>query len=131
MTAFFQKVFTRYPIKTRRGLEILPGIVSWALILFSIWGSFLIPYIVAYFILFFDVYWFYKSFSLAINAHIASKKIKSAEQENWLEKSKKLSNFKKVKHVIIIPNYKENLSKLREHCLRNKFSLFWEWKKEK
>jgi len=114
MTDFFQKMFTRYPIKTRRGLEALPGIVSWALILFPIWGSFIIPYIVAYFILFFDVYWFYKSFSLAINAYVASKKIKNAEQENWLEKSRKLSNFKKVKHVIIIPNYKESLSKLRE-----------------
>jgi len=114
MTDFFQKVFTRYPIKTRRGLEVLPGIVSWTLILFPIWGSFLIPYIVAYFILFFDVYWFYKSFSLAINAYVASKKIKSAEQENWLNKLKKLPNFKKVKHVVIIPNYKENLNKLRE-----------------
>ncbi|MDP2585810.1 MAG: glycosyltransferase family 2 protein [Candidatus Levybacteria bacterium] len=114
MTAFFQKIFTRYPIKTRRGLELLPGTVSWTLILFPVWGSFLIPYIVAYFILFFDVYWFYKSFSLAINAYVASKKIKNAEQMNWLKKLKELSAAKKVKHVVIIPNYKENLSKLRQ-----------------
>ena len=114
MTAFFQKIFRQYPIKTRRGLELLPGIVSWTLILFPIWGSFLIPYIVAYFILFFDVYWFYKSFSLAINAYVASKKIKNAEQMNWLKKLKELSNFRKVKHVVIIPNYKESLSKLRQ-----------------
>jgi hypothetical protein len=113
MTAFFQKVFTRYPIKTRRSLEILPGFVSWALILFPIWGSLLIPYIVAYFILFFDVYWFYKSFSLAINAYVASKKIKKAEQTNWVSKFKKLSAYSKINHVVIIPNYKENLSKLR------------------
>ena len=108
MTNFFQKLFTRYPIKTRRGLELLPGFVSWTLILFPIWGSFLIPYIVAYFILFFDVYWFYKSFSLAINAYVASKKIKKAEQEDWLKKLKKLPDFRKVKHVVIIPNYKED-----------------------
>lgn len=114
MTAFFQKVFSRYPIKTKRSLEMLPGMVSWALILFPIWGSLLIPYILAYFILFFDVYWFYKSFSLAINAFIASKKIKKAEQTNWLSKLKKLPNCKKVKHVVIIPNYKESLSKLRQ-----------------
>lgn len=114
MTAFFQKVFSRYPIKTRRSLELLPGFVSWTLILFPIWGSLLIPYIVAYFILFFDVYWFYKSFTLAINAYVASKKIKQAEQINWLNKLKKLSDFKKVRHVVIIPNYKENLNKLRQ-----------------
>ena len=80
MTQFFNKIFTRYPIKTRRALEILPGFVSWTLILFPIWGSFLIPLVVAYFILFFDVYWFYKSFSLVIMAFIASKKIKLAEK---------------------------------------------------
>jgi len=114
MTDFFQKVFTRYPIKTRRGLEFLPGLVSWTLILFPIWGSLLIPYIVAYFILFFDVYWFYKSFTLAINAYISSKKIKNAENTNWLKKLQKLPDFKKIKHVLIIPNYKENVNKLKQ-----------------
>lgn len=114
MTAFFQKVFSRYPIKTRRSLEFLPGFVSWTLILFPIWGSLLVPYIVAYFILFFDVYWLYKSFSLAINAFIASRKIKRAEKIDWLDRLKKLPAAKKVKHVVIIPNYKENISKLRQ-----------------
>lgn len=114
MTNFFQKVFTRYPIKTKRFLEIMPGTVSWTLILFPIWGSFMIPYIVAYFILFFDVYWFYKSFSLAITAFIASKKIKKAEKEDWLLKIKNLKKFSKVNHVVIIPNYTEPISKLRE-----------------
>lgn len=114
MTSFFDKIFTTYPIKTRRALEIMPGFVSWFLILFPLWGSFFIPLIVAYFILFFDVYWLYKSFSLAITAFIASRKIKAAEKENWFEKAKPLENFEKVAHVVVIPNYKESLEKLRE-----------------
>ena len=75
---------------------------------------FLIPLAVAYFILFFDVYWFYKSFSLAITAFIASRKIKQAEKENWLKLTKPLENFEKVTHVVVIPNYKETLEKLRQ-----------------
>lgn len=114
MTNFFQKIFTRYPIKTRRFLEILPGFFSITLILFPIWGSFLIPYVVAYFIIFFDIYWFYKSFSLAFAAYIGSKKIKEAEKENWMEKNKGLPNLKKVKHIVIIPTYTEGLSTLRK-----------------
>lgn len=114
MTTFFQKIFTRYPIKTRRSLELLPGLVSWTLIFFPIWGSIFIPYTVAYFILFFDVYWFYKSFSLAITAYIASKKIRFAEKQDWLEKAKILDDFKKTTHIIIIPNYKEQVHKLKE-----------------
>lgn len=113
MTEFFNEIFTRYPVKTRRALEIMPGFVSWTLILFPVWGSFLTPIIVAYFILFFDVYWFYKSFSLVIMAFIASKKIKAAEQQNWLEAAKPLENFEKTSHIAVIPNYKENVDKLR------------------
>ena len=114
MTTFFDRIFTTYPIKTRRFLELTPGIVSWFLILFPLWGSLVIPLVVAYFILFFDVYWFYKSFSLAITAFIASRKIKQAEKENWFEKAKPLENFEKVTHVVVIPNYKESLEKLRK-----------------
>jgi cellulose synthase/poly-beta-1,6-N-acetylglucosamine synthase-like glycosyltransferase len=114
MTNFFNTVFTRYPVKTRRALEIMPGFVSWFLILFPVWGSFLIPLAVAYFILFFDVYWFYKSFSLAITALIASRRIKQAEKQDWIKLAKPLENFEKMSHVVVIPNYKENLEKLRK-----------------
>lgn len=114
MTNFFEKIFKRYPIKTRRFLEILPGFLSWSIILFPIWGSLLIPYVVAYFILFFDVYWFYKSFSLVINAFIASRRIRKAENENWLKKARKLQGFEKTTHVVVVPNFKETISKMRD-----------------
>src|SRR3989338_8650977 len=114
MTTFFQLVFSRYPIKTQRALEILHGIVSWSLILFPIWGSFIMPLVVAYFIIFYNVYWFYKSFSLAIIATLSHKRIKQAEKEDWLAKAKKQKNFSRINHLIVIPNYKERLEKLRK-----------------
>jgi hypothetical protein len=113
MTDFFNTIFTRYPVKTHRSLSALPGIVSWTLIFFPVWGSLFFPYIVAYFILFFDVYWFYRSFSLVVTSYIASGKIKEAESKNWLEKATKMENFDKVTHVVVIPNYKETEEKLR------------------
>ncbi|HLD01792.1 MAG TPA: hypothetical protein VJC10_02850 [Patescibacteria group bacterium] len=114
MTPFFQKVFIRYPIKTRRFLELLPGLITWIVILAPFWGSFLIPTILAYAILFFDVYWFYKSFSLAVTAYIAAKKIKQAEGIDWISKAETLPHFDQVNHFLIIPNYKETIEKLRE-----------------
>lgn len=117
MTDFFNILFTRYPNKTRRFLDSLPGIVSWTLILFPIWGSLLIPAALAYFILFFDVYWFYKSFSLVIYSFIGTNRIKKAERINWLAKAQTLPNFEKVTHVIVIPNYSERYEKLRETLL--------------
>lgn len=114
MTTFFGNIFYRYPIKTRRFLELLPGIFSWSIILSPVWGSLFVPYFIAYFILFFDVYWLYKSFSLAITSYIATNKIKEAEKIDWLASAKKFKNFSKVNHVIVIPNYTEALYKLRE-----------------
>src|SRR3989344_2580944 len=113
MINFFNRIFTRYPIKTHRSLSALPGAVSWTLILFPVWGSLFIPYAVAYFVLFFDVYWFYRSFSLVVTAYVGSKKIKEAESKNWLELVNKLPDFEKVNHIVIIPNYKETEEKLR------------------
>src|SRR5438105_2327767 len=114
MTSFFNHLFTRYPNKSRRVLEILPGLISWTLILFPVWGALFFPYALAYFILFFDVYWLYKSFSLAIMAYIASNKIRGAEKQNWLEKTKDLKHMDQVSHTLVIPNYKEKYEKLRK-----------------
>ncbi len=114
MTSFFDTLFTRYPVKTKRTLEIIPGLFSWALILSPIWASFIAPVVLAYFILFFDVYWLYKSFSLVITSYLATKKIKETENIDWFEKAKKLPNFKKISHLVIVPNYTEPIYKLRE-----------------
>jgi hypothetical protein len=114
MTTFFQKIFSLYPVKTRRLLEILPGFVSWSLILFPIWGSLVIPYVVAYFVLFYDVFWFYKSLSLMITATIATNKIQVAEKTDWLKKAKGEKNYNKLAHILVIPNYGESVKKLRE-----------------
>jgi hypothetical protein len=113
MTKFFDKLFTRYPVKMRRTLEVFPGIVAWALILFPVWGSFFFPTFLAYFILFFDVWWFYKSFSLVINAYIATKKIQKAQATDWWAKTKDLPGTPDIAHILIIPNYTESAAKLR------------------
>jgi hypothetical protein len=114
MTNFFQKIFTRYPIKTRRLLEIFPGFVSWMIILAPLWGSILFPTTLAYLILFFDVYYFYKSFLLAITAYISAKKIRQTEHTDWMEKTSSMDHVAKVRHILIIPNYKERIEKLHK-----------------
>ena len=113
MTEFFANLFTRYPIKTRRSLEILPGFLAWMLILSPFWGSLLIPTQLAYFILFFDVYWLYKSFSLVVTATIALNRINTAQKEDWAAKANNLAHIKDVHHILIVLNYKESIEKLR------------------
>lgn len=90
-----------------RLLEILPGFTSWNLILFPYWGVFVVPVAVAYFVLFFNIYWFYQSFQLAISAVISHLRIQASQLYNWVEDIKTFPDWQKVRHIVIIPTYKE------------------------
>jgi cellulose synthase/poly-beta-1,6-N-acetylglucosamine synthase-like glycosyltransferase len=92
-----------------RALEILPGLVSWNVILFPYWGIFLIPNIVAYFVLAFNIYWFYQSLTIAISASLSHLKIQASINFDWIGELKHFPDWQKVHHVVIIPTYKEPL----------------------
>lgn len=108
-----RKIIEKHEKKVQRILEIIPGLFSWSLILFPIWGSFLIPIIVAYYIIAFDVYWFYRSFSMAVLALISYFKIKASQKYDWMKDVKGFGDWKKIHHLIIIPTYKEPIYILR------------------
>src|SRR3989304_3365859 len=99
----------RPPIRTKRILEILPGFVSWSLILFPVWGSFVIPELVAYYVIAFSVYWLYRSLSVAILALFA---IQAPRRFNWLADLEKFKHWRRVHHIIVMPTYKEPLTTL-------------------
>ncbi|MCL5090419.1 MAG: glycosyltransferase family 2 protein, partial [Patescibacteria group bacterium] len=93
----------------QRLLEILPGFVSWNLILFPVWGAFVSPMAVAYFVLLFDIFWFYKSITFAFFAIIAHLRIEASQKMDWLGELKFFPDWKKVHHFVIICTYKEPL----------------------
>lgn len=103
----------RHPIRTKRFLEILPGTVSWFLILFPVWGSFVIPNIVAYYIIAFSVYWFYRSMTTALMAVLGYFKLKTFQVYDWLGDVKNFPDWKRIHHIIVVPTYKEPLETLR------------------
>lgn len=101
----------------QRCLEILPGFTSWTLITFPVWGTFISPLAVAYFILLFDVFWLYKGASLAFTAVLSHVKIKAAEKLNWVRECRGFADWRKVKHVIIVATAREPL-----HILQRTFA---------
>jgi cellulose synthase/poly-beta-1,6-N-acetylglucosamine synthase-like glycosyltransferase len=105
----FRNFIIKHDKGVLRALEILPGFVSWNVILFPYWGILIIPNVVAYFILLFNLYWFYQSFQTAISAVLSHLKIQASMNFNWLADLKSFPDWKKVHHVVIIPTYKEPL----------------------
>lgn len=92
-----------------RLLEIVPGLVSWNIILFPWWGILVMPNIVAYFILIFNFYWLYQSVQTAISATISHFRVQASMNYNWLADLKSFPDWEKVHHIIVIPTYKEPL----------------------
>jgi len=110
----------------QRFLEMVPGLISWNIILFLIWGSFLVPRLVAYFVLAFLIFWFYQSFKTAVLGINGYRKIRQTKKTNWRQKYKTEKKNKKgwlpwekIKHIVIIPNVNESVEKLSENldCL--------------
>lgn len=108
-----RELFLKYPRRTKRLLEILIPSITWALITMPIWLSFWHPAMVAYLILTFDVYWFFKSFTLAFHAVKSFLTMTAHTKVDWLALAKPLPNFSKVMHVVIIPEYKEPIHILK------------------
>jgi hypothetical protein len=67
----------------QRLLEIVPGVVSWTLILLPVFLSFRIPEVVAWFVLSFDFYWFYKALMLSGSVVVCYLRIKDVMAIDW------------------------------------------------
>ena len=93
-----------------RLFEIVPGLFSWALLTSPFWASFIAPVAVAYFIIFFDIYFFYRAALLGINSLRGYFKIQRTVKVGWLEKLRGEGlPWQKVRHIVLIPTYKEPL----------------------
>ena len=113
----FRKFIIKHDRLVHRLLEILPGFVSWNVILFPYWGILVIPKFTAYFVLVFNIYWFYQSLLVALSATISHLKIQASMSYDWLSDLKSFPDWKKVHHVVIVPTYKEPL-----HILKRTFN---------
>jgi hypothetical protein len=67
----------------QRSLEMVPGIVSWAIIIGPIWLSFSYPWLVAYFVLSFDFYWLCRALWFAGAVLVAYRRIRDVLAVDW------------------------------------------------
>lgn len=97
---------------TQRFFEILIPILTWLLITFPIWFSPFHPAVVAYFIIAFDLYFFYKALMTSYRAVVSYKEILFHSKIPYDKRVRENKKSKEIQHFIIIPNYKEPLYKL-------------------
>jgi len=94
--------------KAYRLFEIVPGLIIWSIILFPVLGSLVVPRVVAYFVIGFNVYWLYRSLKLVVYGLRGYSQIKESEQTDWKqlylqEKKTSFLEWDNIRHVIIVP----------------------------
>jgi cellulose synthase/poly-beta-1,6-N-acetylglucosamine synthase-like glycosyltransferase len=102
-----RKFLLRHKQGVLRILEFLPGFVSWNLILLPYWGIFVIPNTVAYFVLIFNIYWFYQSLIIAITSILSHIRTQASIKYDWVSDLKTFPDYQKLQHVVIVPTVKE------------------------
>ncbi len=122
------KLFTRAEDDLRptghrviRALEILPGAVALFLISSLFWGYAFFPKELAVALLFFDMYWLWKSWTIAYHIRKGVKLMREAQARDWradyalrAADDDGILPWEDIRHVVIIPNYKEGVQKLRD-----------------
>ncbi|HBC72370.1 MAG: hypothetical protein UX91_C0001G0077 [Candidatus Amesbacteria bacterium GW2011_GWB1_47_19] len=86
----------------RRVMEIVPGFISWNMILFLVWGGYFFPIFTSYFILAFDVYWVYRGLSLTVAAVLSHFRMRATEATDWMREVRGFGDWEKVRHVVMI-----------------------------
>jgi cellulose synthase/poly-beta-1,6-N-acetylglucosamine synthase-like glycosyltransferase len=89
-----------------RFLEILPGAVSWATLLGVVLLSIYAPFIAAYFVIAFALYWVLKTAFLSYHLRYNWKRLRHHMQLDWGSMIARFS-YENLYHVVILPFYKE------------------------
>ena len=95
----------------------MPGVLSWTTLIGVALLSWLTPVGMAIFIIFFDVYWFLKTFYLSIHLRISYRKMRNNMEINWLEKLKTdpaTTAWPDIYHLIVFPFFDEPYEVIKE-----------------
>ena len=69
-----------------RLLEMVPGMISWSILILPLWLSFSYPWLVAYFVLSFDFYWLCRALWFAGAVIVAFGRIQDVHAVDWTER---------------------------------------------
>jgi len=99
-----------------RLLEILPGTISWSILIILIALAIFRPVACAVIIIIFEFFWIIRSLYLTTLLIMAYHKLAQQKNKDWLlscQNSDIKKNWKDIYHLVIFPTYKEGLEILR------------------
>lgn len=104
--------------RRQRFFEILPGVTTWSFLALSVVLALTNPFVLAIFILIFDIYWLVKVFYITTFMLLGYRRMKLWQTEDWIARLRALSSgndpevlkdWRELYHVVIFPSYKEGV----------------------
>ncbi len=106
-----------------RFFEMLPGLLSFSVLILAVIFSWKLPLAVAFFIIIYDLYWFIRSIYFSFHLRAGYDRMKAYEETNWLGELEKIEmprknglkvvSWRDLYHLVILPMYKEPLAVVR------------------
>lgn len=94
----------------KRFFEILPGMISWSIILFLLALVIFMPLLAAAIIIVYLLYWVFRLFYMSVLLIIAHSRINSRKNVDWLRMCEELNSdlkYEDVFHIVLYAIYKE------------------------
>ncbi len=119
------KFVIKHDKKVQRLLEMIPGILTWTIILSPIWLSLIYYPAMVYLLTFVTIYWSYLAITGTFQGFIGYRRYKKEITADWMEELKKLNfdelpeketlppSLKDVKHFLLIPVVNEPLEVIK------------------
>ncbi len=98
-----------------RVLEIIPGLLSWSLLLAPTVFAFILPRVSVYIIVFYSAVWLIKSLEMAYHLTGAFLQIRKNKKKDFLREAKNIKtdiDFGDIYHIVILATFREPLSVL-------------------
>ena len=101
-----------------RLFEIIPGATSWLILFLIIFLSWKEPFWISIFIMVFVIFWFLRTIYFSLHLWSGYKKMDKNEKTDWMEKldsaDRRITAWKDLYHLIVIPMYDESLEIVRD-----------------
>lgn len=98
--------------KYRRLFEILPGALTWFVLILPIVLALVSPKAFSIYMIFYISFWLVKTFTMAYRLILGYQNFKKDRRTNWREKLENLEpkdSWRQIYHLVIVPTYKEDI----------------------
>jgi hypothetical protein len=98
----------------RRIIQIIPGGLVWITLIGSLGLSFFEPLWMVYFVIVFDVYWLFRVMYYLPFLISAWWRFRHGVRRDWQADAMKLAGYERIRHLILLPTFREELPIVRE-----------------